>query len=204
MALDLNLKGKPIYYGLAIGGVIAVAIVLVVLLVPVKKLNEEIASLDKKLKELQVEIDKGKQAKERLNSLKEELAKLEKKLQELSIMLPTKRETYIILKRVKSLAEEGDFSFRSFSPSEKFIDKEYYYEWPITVTLEGTYHNLAVFFDKLRTLPRIINVADMNIKGVERKGVNTTISTKIILYSYIHKEETEEVKEKKTSTGGKK
>ncbi len=204
MALDLNLKGKPIYYGLAIGGVIAIAIVVVVLLVPVKKLNEEIASLDKKLKELQVEIDKGKQAKERLNSLKEELAKLEKKLQELSIMLPTKRETHIILKRVKSLAEEGDFSFTSFVPSEKFNDKEFYYEWPISVTLEGTYHNLAIFFDKLRTLPRIINVADMNIKGVERKGVNTTISTKIILHSYIQKEETEEVKEKKTSKGGKK
>lgn len=203
MAFKTGLEGKPLYFGAVIGIVIFIVIVVVVLQLPVKKLKDEISRLDKELQNLQTEIQKGEAARARLSALQEEVAKLDKKLQELFIMLPSKKETHVILKRIKSLAEEGDFSFKSFIPSQNFVDKEFYYEWPISVSLDGTYHNLAVFFDKLRTLPRIINVSDMSIKNITKKGERSTISSKIELLSYIYKEEEEEkapVKKK----GGKK
>lgn len=189
MAIKTGLEGRPLYFGAAIGVVIFIVIIILILQIPVKKLKEEISKLDKELQNLQTEIQKGEAARARLSSLQEEVAKLDKKLQELFIMLPSKKETHVILKRIKSLAEEGDFSFKSFVPSQSFNDKEFYYEWPISVNLDGTYHNLAIFFDKLRTLPRIINVSDMSIQGIRKKGGTSTISTKIILLSYIYKEE---------------
>lgn len=205
MAFKTGLEGKPYYIGLIIGVVILLALVILVYQLPVKKLKEEISRLDKELQNLATEIQKGEEAKKKLGSLQEEVAKLDKKLQELFIMLPTKKETHVILKRIKSLAEEGDFSFKSFVPSQNFNDKEFYYEWPITVTLDGTYHNLAIFFDKLRTLPRIINVDDMDIKAITKKGEKSTISTKITLLSYIYKEKEETPEStKKPPKGGKK
>lgn len=203
MAFKTGLEGKPLYFGAVIGIVIFIVIIVVVLQLPVKNLKGEISRLDKELQNLQTEIQKGEAAQKRLNSLQEEVAKLDKKLQELFIMLPSKKETHVILKRIKSLAEEGDFSFRSFIPSQNFIDKEFYYEWPISVSLDGNYHNLAIFFDKLRTLPRIINVSDMSIKSITIKGGRSTISSKIQLLSYIYKEE-EEVKAPVKKKGGKK
>lgn len=191
MPLKTGLEGKPIFYGFGIGAVFLIGLVIVTLILPVKNLNQQISRLEKELQSLQAEIQKGQAAQARLGALQEEVAKLEKKLQELFIMLPSKKETHIILKRVKSLADEGGFDFTSFVPSTNFNDKEFYYEWPITVTLEGTYHKLAAFFDKLRTLPRIINVADMSIKGVSKKDSDATISTKITLLSYIYKEKEE-------------
>lgn len=204
MAFKTGLEGKPLYFGAVIGIVIFIAIVAVVLQLPVKNLKGEISQLDKELQNLQTEIQKGEAARARLNSLQEEVAKLDKKLQELFIMLPSKRETHVILKRIKSLAEEGDFSFKSFVPNQNFIDKEFYYEWPISVSLDGTYHNLAIFFDKLRTLPRIINVSDMSIKSITKKEQRSTISSKIELLSYIYKEEEEEEKAPVKKKGGKK
>lgn len=204
MAFKTGLEGKPYYFGLGIGIVILLAIVILVYQLPVKKLKDEISRLDKEFQDLTTEIQKGEEARKKLGSLQEEVAKLDKKLQELFIMLPTKRETHVILKRIKTLAEEGDFSFKSFVPSQNFNDKEFYFEWPISVTLEGTYHNLAIFFDKLRTLPRIINVADMDIKSITKKGSNSTISTKITLLSYIYKEKEETPKPAQKPKGGKK
>lgn len=204
MAFKTGLEGKPLYFGAVIAIVIFTTIVVVVLQLPVKNLKGEISRLDKELQNLQTEIQKGEAARARLSALQEEVAKLDKKLQELFIMLPSKKETHVILKRIKSLAEEGDFSFRSFIPSQNFVDKEFYYEWPISVSLDGTYHNLAIFFDKLRTLPRIINVSDMSIKSLEKKGEKSTISSKIQLLSYIYKEEEAEVKAPAKKKGGKK
>lgn len=201
MPFKTGLEGKPIYYGVIIGLVIAIVIVVLVMQFPVKALKGEISKLDKELQNLQTEIQKGEDARKRLGALQEEVAKLDKKLQELFIMLPSKKETHVILKRIKSLAEEGDFSFKSFIPSQNFNDKEFYYEWPISVTLDGTYHNLAIFFDKLRTLPRIINVSDMNIQGITKKEEKSTISTKITLLSYIYKEE-EAIEKKPAVKGG--
>lgn len=210
MAFKTGLEGKPIYFGAAIGIIILIAIVVLVLQIPVKKLKQEISILDKELQGLQTEIEKGEAARKKLGSLQEEVAKLDKQLQDLKIMLPPQKETHVILKRIKSLAEEGDFDFKTFVPSQNFIDKEFYYEWPISVSLDGTYHNLALFFDKLRTLPRIINVSNMEIKSATKKGEKSTISSKITLLSYIYKEETpeEEAAKKKgtkgTKIGGKK
>jgi len=206
MAFKTGLEGKPLYFGAVIGLVILIVIIVLVLQFPVKTLKGEISKLDKELQGLQTEIQKGEDARKRLGSLQEEVAKLDKKLQELFIMLPSKKETHVILKRIKSLAEEGNFDFNSFVPSQNFNDKEFYYEWTISVSLDGTYHNLAIFFDKLRTLPRIINVSDMSIQGIEKKGEKSTISAKITLLSYIYKEEEpEKTTEKQPSKkGGKK
>ncbi|MEJ5166009.1 MAG: type 4a pilus biogenesis protein PilO [Thermoanaerobaculia bacterium] len=204
MAFKTGLEGKPYYFGLGIGIVIFLALVILVYQLPVKKLKDEISKLDKELQNLTTEIQKGEEARKKLGNLQEEVAKLDKKLQELFIMLPTKKETHVILKRIKTLAEEGDFSFKSFVPSQNFNDREFYYEWPIQVSLEGTYHNLAIFFDKLRTLPRIINVSDMDIKAITKKGSDSTISTKITLLSYIYKEKEETPKTPQKPKGGKK
>lgn len=191
MAFKTGLEGKPYYFGLGIGIVILLAIVILIYQLPVKNLKDEISRMDKELQNLTTEIQKGEEARKKLGNLQEEVAKLDKKLQELFIMLPTKRETHVILKRIKTLAEEGNFSFKTFVPSQNFNDKGFYYEWPISVSLEGTYHNLAIFFDKLRTLPRIINVTDLSIDSISKKDSESTITTKITLLTYIYKEQEE-------------
>jgi len=40
-----------------------------------------------------------------------------------------------------------------------------YAEWPIALELDGTYHDLGLFFDKVSKVPRIINISGINIKG---------------------------------------
>ena len=188
MALTLDLKGKPWYFGAIIGGLLAVGVVVGFHFLVVKPQQVKIVVLEKKLQELQAKVAEGQSAAAQLPKFQEEIAKLEKELTKLIQVLPTKKETYVILKKIKSLADAGDFGFKSFSPSATLVDKDFYYQWPITVQLDGNYHNLAIFFDRLRNFPRIINIGDMDLKADKKQLANATMQAKFQLLTYVYKE----------------
>ena len=188
MALAFDLKGKPWFIGAIIGGVLAVGVVVGFHFLVVKPQQVKIVVLEKKLQELQAKVAEGQSAAAQLPKFQEEIAKLEKELTKLIQVLPTKKETYVILKKIKSLADAGDFGFKSFSPSATLVDRDFYYQWPITVQLDGNYHNLAIFFDRLRNFPRIINIGDMDLKADKKQLANATMQAKFQLLTYVYKE----------------
>ena len=54
--------------------------------------------------------------------------------------------------------------------------KNIYDEWPISMTLNGNYHILAKFFERIGKLYRIINVNDFTVKTL---ALTTSVSTTI-------------------------
>ncbi len=42
--------------------------------------------------------------------------------------------------------------------------------------LDGTYHNLALFFDRVGKFTRIVNISGLDVKGKERPEANSTIT----------------------------
>ena len=67
-----------------------------------------------------------------------------------------------VLRRFRALAEQEDFVLSEFRPGQE-NQKDFYNEWPITVRLQGTYHNLARFFDRMSRFSRIFNVDNLQI-----------------------------------------
>lgn len=191
MALQLDLKGKPWYYGAIIGAILMGAIIAAAVYFVVNPQQQKIVVLEKKLQELQAKVAEGQSAAAQLPKFQEEIAKLEKELGKLVQVLPTRKETHVILKKIKSLADAGDFAFKSFTPSASLQDKDFYYQWPITVQLVGNYHNLATFFDRLRNFPRIINVGDMDLRADKKQKANSTLQAKFQILTYVYKEPTE-------------
>lgn len=187
MALTLDLKGKPWFVGAIIGAILGIGLVVACHYLLLKPMQEEIIGLEKNLQDLQAKVAEGQAAAASLPRFQEEIARLEKELQKLVQVLPSKRETYVILKKIKSLADAGDFGFKSFIPGASMVDKDFYLEWPISVQLDGTYHNLAIFFDRLRNFPRIINVGDLEMNAVPGRP-NITISTRFTILTYVYKE----------------
>lgn len=83
-------------------------------------------------------------------------------------------------------------------PQKPPEEGDYYEEIPVKVTLNGSYHITAAFFEKVAKLPRIINIEDIsmgNAKPVMGKGPLLTASCVIKTYMFVQK--TGE-KEKKT------
>ena len=83
-------------------------------------------------------------------------------------MLPEAKEIPLLLKTVSNLGQQQGLEFLLFKP-EKENPREFVAEIPITIHIKGTYHEIGIFFDRLRRLPRIINVKQLELGAFEEK-----------------------------------
>lgn len=186
MALKTGLEGKPWYYGLGLGlgiGLLLFAAGYWRLLQPKR---EEFDRLEGKLAELQTKIQEGRAARQELPKFRAEVRQLELELDKLLRILPARRNTPDLMRRIRSLAEQGDFALKRFNPG-LLTDKEFFSEWPIAVEVEGTYHNLALFFDRISRFSRIINIEDLHISAMAQTAagvhtINSTFTAKTFVY----------------------
>ncbi len=181
----LDLDNRPWYVALIIGVVLVAALAFAFEKYVFNDLQKEITARSNDLTVLQGKVREGKAAEARLPQFREEAERLEVELQRLLRILPTAKQTDELIKKIKSLTERGNFRLVTFQPLG-FVKKEFYSEWPITVRLEASYHELALFFDRLSRFSRIINVDQLAITGVERRGSDYTINTGFTMKTFIY------------------
>jgi Tfp pilus assembly protein PilO len=185
MALQLKLDDKPWYYALGVGLLIGAALAGAVHYAWFRGLNTDIKNKRAELEGLQQEIQKGRAAERKLSQFREEVKRLELELAKLLQILPSKRNTEELIKRIETLTRQGDFTLKKFTPGE-FVPKEFYSEWPIDISLDGTYHNLALFFDRMSRFSRIINVEELRVGSLDNvpgKSITANFIAKTFLYT---------------------
>ncbi len=158
-----------------------------------KPRKENLAKLEKQLATLEVKIQEGRTAKAQLPQFRQEVQRLEMELDKLLRILPARRNTPELLRRIRDLTDQGDFDLQRFTPGN-FIDQEFYSEWPIAISLEGSYHNLGLLFDRVGRFSRIINIEGLKIKPAKGRDSDNTISASFNAKTFIYKE-TEPVEE---------
>ncbi len=187
MALKTGLEGKPWYYGLGIGLALGAAIFGVVTWQVLNPMKDQLAAGEQQLAQLQNKIQEGRAAKQQLPRFREEVRQLEMELDKLLRILPARRNTPDLLRRIRSLTEQGDFGLRRFTPGQ-LSDREFFSEWPIAVSVDGGYHNLALFFDRISRFSRIINIEDLTIAALPSVRGTHTLSANFKAKTFVYKE----------------
>ena len=184
------MSDKPWYYGFVIGLLLAGALVFAAHYFLVTDINNDITAADSELDELQRKIEAGRAAEKKLPQFRDEVARLEQELEKLRRILPSSRNTEEIIKRIKSLVDQGNMDLRSlkFPDPTPSGDSEVYAEWRITVQVEGGYHQLAIFFDRLSNFQRIINVDDFQIRAIRNQEGPRTIATTFVAKTFVYLE----------------
>jgi Tfp pilus assembly protein PilO len=176
---------KPWWYAFALGLGIAVLVVAAFHWFLFRGWQADIKAKRAELEQLNQEIQKGRAAERKLAQFREEVKRLELELAKLLQILPSKRNTEELIKRIETLTRQGDFTLKQFKPDE-FVQKEFYAEWPINVQVEGTYHNLALFFDRMSRFSRIVNVEDLRVNGLDNvpgKSIAANFIAKTFIYT---------------------
>ena len=76
----------------------------------------------------------------------------------------------------------------SFKP-KNVVTKTQYTEWPIELGLEGSYHDLGRFFDRIATMPRLMSVSDLTIKTKARPNGRGSISVSCVATTFVFEKE---------------
>ncbi|MHB0970258.1 MAG: type IV pilus inner membrane component PilO [Thermoanaerobaculia bacterium] len=186
--MALTLEGKPWYWGFGIGLFLAIALVAATHWFVIKPIDQRIVSLNTELDELSKKIEQGRAAEKKLPQFRDEVRKLEQELEKFRLILPSTRNTEQIIKKIKSLVDQGDFTLirLTFPKLAEAQGGDPYSEWPITVAVEGGYHNLAILFDKLSKFSRIVNVEEFDLTALTMqidKTLEATFVAKTFVYS---------------------
>ena len=169
------------YTKLSLGGQLGVSAVLAVLIgglfwyfywsdatIERDEKTAKLEALNKEIRALEVTAQK-------LGEFQREVALLEKKLETLKSILPPAKETPDLMRKVQALAAQSNLTINNFTPGAT-VNKEFYQEWPISMGLVGNFHNLALFFDKVSRLPRLVNVNNIKITAMGNQTASQTIT----------------------------
>lgn len=189
MAIDLNLKSLnniPWYGQLGIFSVFGVIIAGLGWYFFISGLSEQIAVKQGQLDGLKVEIQRGQAVEQKHQEFLTQNKQLLSKLSTLKIILPEAKQTDQLLRQVQESAVASNLQIRKFQPLP-VSQKDFFSEWPINLEVDGSYHALGAFFDKLSKFSRIVNVSDVKI--VESRRTGQTISTTCVATTFVYNEE---------------
>jgi type IV pilus assembly protein PilO len=133
---------------------------------------------------LQAEVDNAKTTAARLPEFRREVERKEATLQALSRILPSQKEVDDLLRKVQQLAAESSLDVLRFKP-EATKPQSFYAEWPISLDLDGSYHNLAYFFDRLSRLSRIVNVSNLKVTAKKDPNISSTITASCTATTFV-------------------
>jgi len=121
------------------------------------------SDLNRQVSELQVY--------ERRNAeFKLEMAALEKQLETLKTIVPEEKELDEFMRLLQGAAAASGVQIRRMV-ANAVVPKDYHYELPFDIEVDGPYFSIEDFFSRLSRLSRIINVGDLTFTGlVDGKG----------------------------------
>ena len=144
----------------------------------------EITSRHTQLDSLHADITKGLTTAKKLPEFRQQVVDLEARLANLKAILPEEKDAADLLNRMQTVASQSNMTIKGFKPAPT-VTKTLHAEWPITLDLEGTYHNLAIFFDRVGKFTRIVNISGLDVKGRDKAEMNNTITATCIATTFV-------------------
>ena len=182
--MELSLTKLPWYaqvgafVALAIGGIGAF---LYYYEMPVRA---DMVSRESQLKSLQGDISKGLSTAKKLPEFRAQVADLETRLENLRAVLPEEKDAADLLRRMQTVATQSSLTIKSFKPAPT-VTQQLHAEWPIQLELDGTYHNLAIFFDRVGKFTRIVNINAVDVKAKPQPEPNSTIAASCTATTFV-------------------
>jgi type IV pilus assembly protein PilO len=161
-----NINELPWYAQVLVFVAILVAMDVILYYYFFQPIQAEIERVSKEVDKLAQDVEKGQAAERRLAEFEREIRRDNEKLSILKAILPEEKETPEIVRKLQEMAATSDLKIKKFTP-QPVVMHGFYSDWPINIEMDGSYDNLGYFFERISKFTRIINVENLNIKGVD-------------------------------------
>jgi type IV pilus assembly protein PilO len=157
-----------------------------------------IAQLKPKLSNLQQELKKKKDISDKYVEYKANMELIKRKLDIALKKLPTSEEMPSLLSAISADGNRVGLEFLLFKPQPE-VKLDFYAEIPIEMRVVGTFHEVAMFFDAVAGLDRIVNIRsfDMGQPKDEEGRTITVTSCSAATFRYYTPEERKQIEEAK-------
>lgn len=145
--------------------------------------NSEINDLKTKKSGIEEEIRKVEKIAGDLEKHKAEMAEVQRQFAEASLLLPDEKEIPSLLSTISGQATASGLDVLSFKPlPEK--PQQFYAEIPVDIGVQGSYHNVGIFLDKISKLPRVVSVNNIKMDSPKQLGGEMILNSTFQLVTY--------------------
>jgi type IV pilus assembly protein PilO len=131
--------------------------------------------------ELEGQIQQGKEAMRRVDELNRQIDLIRRDLEVLKSIIPLDPETGKLLRVFQSYARDQNLNILRINPTP-VAKRELYSEQAYGIEVGGGYHDLALFFDKVAHMRRIVNINNLDMASSTRKGATITAKFNSVVY----------------------
>lgn len=124
--------------------------------------------------ELQRSLNNARAIANNVSGFETEVAGLERSLNLALKQLPNRKQFEDLLQDISTAGKKVGVMIKSIDRDNE-IRRDFYAEVPFKIELEGTYHDLARFFEMVANLPRIVNMGSLNIKVAKETRSSTRL-----------------------------
>jgi type IV pilus assembly protein PilO len=149
----------------------------------IEELTLSIENAEKKLKELKKEAADKERYEKEIQGLQKKLADAEKQL-------PKKAEIPQLLRDIEYEAVQTGMVFDKFTPMGESIQGDFAHV-PVQMDIRGSYHETAIFLDRLAKMPRIVNATFLKIGKPNSKDKKIVMNTRFLATTYRYLDEAE-------------
>lgn len=138
------------------------------------------------VEELRIQRDKNQAIAEQLDEYKAKVARLTEDLERAKSLLPNDREIDDLLKQVANLGKKVGLEFLLFRPLPD-VQKDFYAEVPVEISVAGDYHTVALFFSKIGQMKRIVNIQNVSMTAPQEKNgkILLTVNGQAVTFRFL-------------------
>jgi type IV pilus assembly protein PilO len=166
--------------------VIALTVVFLVAgnyMVFVSPLEDEIAASDQQIRDLDSQLVQKRAIARDLTRYRVEVERLKQRLNEALTLLPNEAEIPELLQKIAALVEQSDCTMTAFEPQSEQV-QGFYARIPVKMKIRGNYHSIAVFFDKIAKLARIVNVTDIVMSAPKLENKKVVLDSELLATTF--------------------
>jgi len=149
-----------------------------------KPLDLNIAMKNMELQDLERKYKEQKAVADDLTTFQQNTKKLEEDLRIALTQLPREKEIPTLLRDIYTLGRKSGVEFKSFQPQGE-VGRKLYAEVPIKLQLSGGYHEIAVFFDRIGKLSRIVNISEIDLQGSAQKDKDVIVTVNCMATTFM-------------------
>ncbi len=146
--------------------------------------SEQISASKTVINDLNEQLNRAKLQRMQLPKKREEMKKVDLLFEAALKQLPNDMEIPELLTKITELGVESNLDISAFQPQTN-KQKGFYAEIPISLRIKGAYHDVAIFFEKVGNMERIMNIQNVTMTPEKERSTMLEVSCDAITYTFV-------------------
>ena len=149
----------------------------------INDLNDRIETARGKIRSLEEDLVKKRVIADNLNQYRRDREVLERRLAEALTRLPQTAEIDDLLRQLNDVGKKSGLEIVSLEPGVE-APQTFYAAIPIKMQVSGNYHEIAVFFESVSKLRRIVNISGIVFDSPARKNEKVVLKASYLATTF--------------------